>query len=198
MNIPDTIRPETAALLVIDMQNAYFNAGELGEQKERIATACNQLLSAFRSAQQPVLFVRTAHRDDGSTWTLNMQDDKQGYLFDGGEDVDTIDELARESSDIIITKLRDSAFYATILEQILHQLHIDTLVIAGISTQTCVGQTAADAYARNIRVMLAEDAIATHDHAYHEPTLGMLEKEYRQTRATNDTIMKWLQGGVKS
>ena len=40
--------------------------------------------------------------------------------------------------------------------------------------------SAADAYARNIHVILAEDAIASHDMAYHQSTLAMLQQEYRQ------------------
>jgi nicotinamidase-related amidase len=122
-----------------------------------------------------------------------MKDDAKGYLFDTTEDVEFLEVLDKKESDITITKLRDSAFHATILEQVLAEHHVDTVVLAGVSTQTCVGQTAADAYARNLRVVLVDDAIGTHDKTYHQPTLAMLAKEYRQPRMTVTDIMKQLQ-----
>lgn len=192
MKIPDTIRRDTTALIIIDMQRAYFNAGELQTQKTQLAARCNRLISAFRAAHRPVIFVRTAHTRHGETWTLNMHDDEQGYLFDGTDEVQMIEELAVDDTDTVLTKLRDSAFHATILEQVLREQRSDTLVLAGVSTQTCVGQTAADAYARNFRVILAVDAIGTHDSTYHEPTLTMLAQEYRQTRVSGEDIARWI------
>jgi nicotinamidase-related amidase len=186
---------EATALLIIDMQEAYFAAGELQEEKAQLVENCNELISVGRQAERPVIFIRTAHTHTPDTWTLNMRDDEQGYLLDGSDEVQFVEGLDVHKADVCITKLRDSAFHATILEQTLRELHVDTLVIAGVSTQSCIGQTAADAYARNIRVVLAEEAIGTHDHTFHEPTLKILSQEYRQIRASIDDIRKWFGAG---
>jgi nicotinamidase-related amidase len=89
-----------------------------------------------------------------------------------------------------VIKTRDSAFWDTTLEHQLRTLGISRLIIAGVSTHTCVAQTAADAYAANFRVLLAEDVIASHIMDLHEITLEVLEEEYRQRRATNAQIAK--------
>lgn len=192
IHIPRTIRLSTSALVVIDMQEEYFADDVLRQQRTRLVAACNTLIDAFHGAGRPVLFIRTAHTETSDTWTLNMRDDKQGVLFDGTSGVELLHELHRDTSDRVVTKMRDSAFHATIMEQTLRELHIDTLILAGVSTQNCVGQTAAGAYARNLRVVLAEDAIGTHDITYHEPTLAMLAKEYRQVRAQVADIVDWI------
>lgn len=183
-----------SALIIIDMQQAYFAAGELQDARERLIASCNELIDMARRAGRPVIFIRTAHARTPSTWTLNMRDDDQGYLFEGSDDVKLMEGLVSEEGDAHITKLRDSAFHATIFEQMLRELHIDTLILAGVSTHSCIMQTAADAYARNFRVILAEGAIGTHDSTYHESTLKMLSQEYRQVRASPSELRQWLEG----
>lgn len=192
MKIPSRFQPSASALVIIDMQHAYFANGELARDKERLVKHARRLIDIYHAANKPVIFIRTAHTTNGATWTLSMKDDEQGYLFDGSKDVEFIAGISPSKDDITLTKLRDSAFHATILEQILSERHIETIILAGVSTQTCVGQTAADAYARNVRVILAEDAIGTHDVRYHGPTLAMLTQEYRQPRASNEAIETWM------
>ena len=48
------------ALLVIDMQNAYFEAPELAAQQEGLVASCNRLLEAFRAGGHKALMVGTA------------------------------------------------------------------------------------------------------------------------------------------
>ena len=88
-----------------------------------------------------------------------------------------------------VTKTRDSAFFETDLAARLSERDITTIIIAGVSTHSCILMTAADAYARNIQVVLAEDAIASHDESYHQPVLAMMEQEYRQQRLSVDDIV---------
>ena len=73
------------ALLVIDMQNAYFEAPELAAQQEQLVASCNRLLEGFKAGGHKALMVGTEHERDKSTWTLNMLDDDQGFIFRGSE-----------------------------------------------------------------------------------------------------------------
>ena len=185
---------KASALIIIDMQQAYFAAGELQDARERLVARCNELIGEARRVGRTVIFVRTAHARTPDTWTLNMRDDAQGYLFENSDDVQFVEGLDVKEGDVSITKLRDSAFHGTILEQMLRELHAETLILAGVSTQSCILQTAADAYARNFRVILVEEAIGTHDSTYHESTLKMLSQEYRQVRALLSELHQWLAG----
>ena len=53
-------------------------------------------------------------------------------------------------------------------------------MLAGVSTESCVAATAIDAYARDLRVVLVEDATASIDWQLHDQTLERLHEQYRQ------------------
>lgn len=170
----------STGLLIIDMQNAYFANEALAKQKNRLVVACNQLIDKAASSGAPVFVVLTEHDRDIATWTLNMIADKQGYLYTGSDDSQIISGLQHAGS-VTVIKTRDSAFFGTMLANMLHTRGISQLVLAGVSTHTCVAQTAADAYAHNFAVTIATDAVASHQPRWHQTALDMLELEYRQT-----------------
>ena len=57
---------------------------------------------------------------------------------------------------------------------------IDHLVVAGVSTQACVAMTAASAYAHDLSVVLAGEAVASDDAHAHTEAIRWLADEYRQ------------------
>jgi nicotinamidase-related amidase len=81
---------KNCALLIVDLQNAYFNNGQLAEQKQKLVEKCNELIDLCHANNMPVFNVRTEHARARATWTLNMLDDKQGYLFTGDKDLHEI------------------------------------------------------------------------------------------------------------
>lgn len=179
---------QKTALLVIDMQNAYFNNNALADKKDSLIKNVNELIKYFQDTKLPIILVRTEHGRNKSTWTLNMLNDGNGYLFNDDSDVDFLEDLDQENTTQLI-KTRDSAFYGTDLANRLHTLSVEQLVLAGVSTHSCILFSAADAYAANFRAILAVDAIASHDPNYHQTTLQMLAQEYRQKLLTNPEIL---------
>lgn len=177
------------ALLVIDMQNAYFHNDALAQKKALLLKNANELLEAAVAADIAIFNIVTEHKRDRSTWSLNMLDDGQGYLFEGEPDTKLVEGL-EVSRAVQLTKTRDSAFFETNLLDSLKSLDINTVILLGVSTHSCVLYTAADAYARNLKVVLATDAIASHDPEYHDQTLKMLSQEYRQRCLGNSEIIK--------
>lgn len=177
------------ALLIIDMQNAYFNNSALDEHKTELIEACNELVAHAKQQSWPVFTIRTVHKKDKSTWTLNTLDDQSGYLFEDSTDAQIVDGLDTTGTTEVI-KTRDSAFYGTDLLTQLRTRSIDQVILCGVSTHSCVMLTAADAYAANLRVILARDAICSHDPNYHTSTLEMLQQEYRQQSLSNTDILK--------
>ena len=63
-------------------------------------------------------------------------------------------------TDEIILKPRHSAFYGTPLEPLLDDRRIDTLVITGVSAESCVWMTACDAHTRGFRLVVPADTMA--------------------------------------
>jgi nicotinamidase-related amidase len=167
------------ALLIIDMQNAFFEDPGLAGHRERIVAACNELIAAAREAEAPALIVRTEHERDQSTWTLSMLDDRQGFAFRGTAQAEPLAELDTDGLPQLV-KHRDSAFVGTDLLQRLRTWGVEAVLLAGVSTHCCLAQTAADAYAHNLRVAFASEAIGAEAPERAEAMLAILVEEYRQ------------------
>ncbi len=85
-----------------------------------------------------------------------------GHNLEGSPQTEILPELGPEPTDFVIrNKKRLSAFYGTDLEFLLRTHGVDTVVLAGINTNTCVLCTAFDAFNRDLRVIVAEDAVTS-------------------------------------
>ena len=135
---PSLIRPETTALVVIDLQQKLVPAIET---REEVLQNTKQLI---RLAQ--TLDLRT----------LMTTQYRQGL----GETVPEIAELAglEPIDKVCFGCLGDDAFRATLSETILEG---GTLLLAGIEAHICVMQTALGALDEGYRVHVAEDAVGS-------------------------------------
>jgi nicotinamidase-related amidase len=70
----------------------------------------------------------------------------------------------------------------------------DEVVLAGVSTHNCIAQTGADAFAHNIRVTYAKDAMASEDNQDAADMLRILSTSYRQPVQSSDEILARLTG----
>ncbi|WP_235736993.1 cysteine hydrolase family protein [Nocardioides alcanivorans] len=165
-------------LVLVDVQNAFFEAGALAQRRAELASRCNALVRWARDNAVLVVNLRTEHRADRSTWTLSMLEDDQGFAIAGDHDAQPLEELDLAGS-VEVVKTRDDGFFRTNLGALLEQHRVETLVLAGVSTHTCVATTAAHAYATDLHVVLAHDAIASDRPELHEPTIALLQDEFR-------------------
>ncbi|MDI2034915.1 cysteine hydrolase family protein [Paenarthrobacter nitroguajacolicus] len=179
------------AVLVIDMQNAYFEDPALASRQTEIIAACNSLTSAAEEAGAKVLLVGTVHERDKSTWSLNMLEDDQGFIFRGSEQAGFVPGLLTADYPRL-SKTRDSAFFGTDLAMRLRNWGVDTVVLAGVSAHNCIAQTAADAFAHNFKVIYAAEAIGTENAEAAETVLRVFTREYRQNVLPLDEIHQLL------
>jgi nicotinamidase-related amidase len=173
--------------LLVDLQRDFFNVEPLRVVQDSMVERVNELIGKAENAGAPVIVVRTVHDPQGRTWALNMREDGQGVAIDGTDGAELLDGI-KVRQPIEIRKTRDSAFAGTELERILNDLGVDHLVVAGVSTEACVAMTAAEAYARDLHVTLALDAIASADAEAHRQALAWLEQQYRQTALRNEEL----------
>lgn len=179
------------ALVLIDLQEGFFEAPELVAVRQRVLARCNQLATAARAGQVPVFNVRTEHQEDKSTWTLKMLEDQQGYLFEGTRQAAALQGLDVSGS-IEVLKHRDSAFWNTGLPALLAQRRATSMVLAGVCLETCVAATAADAFAANIPVALATDATACSDPDFEQSTLKFMQEQHRQKLMSTQELCQML------
>lgn len=167
------------ALLIIDMQQAYFNDPRLERHKDRLVDAINKLVDEHIENGDLIINIKTVHARDKSTWTLNMLEDNQGFAFEGSDETRTLSGLRLQTA-IEITKTRDSAFHGTDLLRILRDHQVKHLTLAGVSAHNCIFQTASDAYAYDFPVRLVAAAIADEDETLQRQAFDFLKTEYRQ------------------
>ncbi len=167
------------ALVVIDMQNSYFELPGLAEQKDALLPPVNELIRAAQQSGVPVVLVRTEHQPDRSTWTLNMLEDDQGFAFPDTEQAQFLDDLIT-GDHMEVVKTRDSAFHGTDCKAQLDERGITHLLLCGVSTHSCVFQTASDAFAHNFHVAVATDAVTSENPYLAEAMLKFLQEEMRQ------------------
>jgi len=154
------------ALLVIDLQRWYLERGHT-EKLSRVAmliAKTNELIDFFHKQHLPVVQIRIIHKADGSTWNQSMRPPwtgrpTEGTLTEGTWEAEAHPDVHRDDADVVLTKTRGSAFLRTELEDLLRERGVGDVVLAGYSTNRCVGLTAIDAWERDFRVMLAGEAI---------------------------------------
>ncbi len=185
--------PRTA-LVVIDMQNSYFEFPALAEVRDELVSRVNELIAAAHGAGRPVVLVRTEHARDRSTWTLNMCDDDEGFAFPGTEQARFLDGLD-VGGHVEVVKTRDSAFFGTSLADELDRRGVDHLLLCGVSTHSCVAQTAIDGFAENLHVAVAHDAIASDDAALSAALLEFLSDQMRQPIIDQSAALELLRAG---
>lgn len=176
------------ALLLIDLQNAFFENPALERQRATLLKHCQRLIDTANEYDLPVFNICTVHRRDKSTWTLSMLEDDQGFVFEGTTQAQNLAELDLRGSQQII-KHRDSAFFRTVLEQSLRTLGIHSLIIAGVSSQSCIAATAGDAFAANFRVAIAKQAVASEDPHFEKTTLQLLAEQHRQPAVDTESLI---------
>lgn len=166
------IDPKHAALLIMDYQNGIVGMVENGD--ELLAIAGN-LITLFREHGGHVGYVRVGFDDgelDGvpatSGMAANITDERRAIFHADAPATQVHDAIAPQEGDIVVRKVRVGAFGTTDLHEQLQARGVDTLVLAGISTSGVVFSTVPDAYDRDYRVIVLEDAVADPDKELHE------------------------------
>lgn len=185
---------DQTALVVVDMQNSYFESPELAGVRDELLHEVNALIRAAHEAGRPVVLARTEHRRDGSTWTLNMSDDDEGFAFPGTDQARFVDGLAT-GGHVEVTKTRDSAFRGTTLRPELDRLGVGSLLLCGVSSHSCVAQTALDAFDDDIRVAVACDGVSSDNGPLSEALLEYLRDQKRQPLLEREEALELLRSG---
>ena len=181
--------PTRAALLVIDVQQAFDLMEEAGARRNnpdalaRIAA----LLATFRSAGLPVIHIHHRGTRPGSLF----QPDGPGFAVRN--------EARERPGEVVLVKTANSAFIGTDLETRLRRAGHHHLVLCGATTNHCVETTARMAGNLGFDPILARDAAWTFDRtgpdgevfsaeALHATTLANLHGEFARI-AWTDTIL---------
>ena len=83
--------------------------------------------------------------------------------------------LLPDSEDYFVLKPMHSAFYMTPLEVLLQHLQVETLILTGLTSNSCITVTAHDANMRGFDIYIPPDCSCARNAKEHKQALGQLE-----------------------
>lgn len=113
-----------------------------------------------------------------------------------GPGVEVMPSLIKDGDYVIDTKKRYNCFLRTDLEFLLNTLEVDTLLVTGVNTNSCVLATSIDGNNRDFKVIVNEDCVDSIDgKEAHENALQMIRLAFGWVGST-DEIMEALKQNV--
>ena len=195
------------ALICVDNYNAVFGdrSEPVLEGMERFPSSCGlaawnaiqptkRLMAAARAAGIPV--VHTTSIIELPDAVQRAQTTKRSNVGqDRAWDYSHFADLAPLPGEIVINKLRATAFYGTPLTAYLTELGINTVVICGKSTSGCVRATAVDAYNAGYKVAVVEECVFDRNWLSHKVRLFDLNCKYADVMFV-DEVLDYI-GGIE-
>jgi nicotinamidase-related amidase len=185
--------PASAALLIIDMQRDFLEAGGFGAALgndvsllRRAIAPTRRVLAAARAAELFVVHTREGHRADLSDlppaksvrgrFRIGIGDaGPMGRILIRGEaGHDIIPELAPAQGEPVVDKPGKGAFHATDLDAMLKNRGVKQLLVCGVTTEVCVNTTVREANDRGFDCLVLNDCTASYFPEFHEMGLRMI------------------------
>jgi nicotinamidase-related amidase len=157
-------------LLVVDVLDdfAHEHGQELLSSFAKRHTQLVALLSAVRAQQIPVVYAN----DNRGIWDADADRIIRSAVNGPGGTI--VSRVLPRTGERFVIKPRYSAFDHTPLGLILEELDCGRLLLAGMTTEGCVAQTAIAAREHGLKVSVAASACATTDPGKEETALRYL------------------------
>jgi nicotinamidase-related amidase len=166
----ETLDPRRTALVFFDMLKRYDYGPDLAsltpEARPQVE-ACVRLMEAARSAGVPVFYACGDHRPDGRDLATAITDDelargatpREERRGPSPESQEVINELRPQPGDYVIRKHRWSMFFQTELDLSLRARNVDTILLAGGSTEVGIGSSCYQARDLDYNTIVVRDCV---------------------------------------
>lgn len=181
---------DNKAIIIIDMLNDFVTGNLKCERAQHIIPNLKRLIEAARKQNIPVIYGNDAHYPTD----FEVVHRWGKHAIKGTKGAEVIPELKPTEKDYVVEKRTYSGFYETGLEPLLRSLYggegVKTAVLGGLHTNICVRHTAADAFFRGYKLIIAKDGVEAFTQEDHEQGLKYLEYVYNAQLKTVDEIIK--------
>ena len=147
-----------AALLALDVISdfAFPDGPRVHRALQARSAAIRNFLERARSHRVPVIYAN----DNVGAWRSDSAAQIARCIEPAREGARLVRSLLPAEGDSIILKPRHSAFFGTPLVALLDDCKVDTLILLGVSAESCVWMTACDAHTRGLALVVPVDTMA--------------------------------------
>ena len=208
------LQPRKTALIIVDMQ--YFSACRttgMGKQftldgqadaiawrfdriEQKVIPNLQKLLNFFRKNKLKVIYI-TVYSESGDYTDIvpHVRAVSKAY---GGRigniESQILKEIEPVKGETVMNKTTVGAFASTALDSHLRRYGIEHLLISGVATQACPGQTARSGADLGYHVVMVEDACSDFRQEDHEWFLSSFERFFGRVENTENVIAEMSRG----
>jgi nicotinamidase-related amidase len=161
------------AVLLIDVVNHFeFPEGpQILRNALPIAPRLARLKQRARNSNVPVIYVNDNfgqwHSDAGKLLAYCLRPACAGKSF--------VEQVRPMDEDYCILKPMHSAFYQTPLDVLLRHLGVSSVIVAGLTTNSCILCTAHDANMRDLKITVVSDCCAARTRRDHQRAIANIK-----------------------
>jgi maleamate amidohydrolase len=195
----ETYVGDAPAVLAIDLYAMAYEGGPgpIAEVSREYPSACGEyawaaieptkrLLAAARAAGLPIVYTTNETRPHTAPETAPATRRRGAAITP--EAFRIHHEFEPRPDDLIIYKLRASAFFGTALATHLTQLGVRSLIVCGESTSGCVRASVVDAFSHGFHVALAEEACFDRSPISHKVNLFDMHHKYADVMRVDEIV----------
>ncbi len=192
---PRSRRSGRVALLALDLITDFDfpDGAAVRRALSRHAAAIRTLLDTARAHAIPIIYTN----DNLGPWRSDAMELIAHCTQTRRAGAALVRQLCPAVEDEIILKPRHSAFYGTPLEALLDDRRIDTLLLVGMSAESCVWMTACDAHTRGFSLVIPADTMAGASTRALRATLTGLEDALGARVPTHASSLRFSRGKLK-
>jgi len=180
-----------AAVVTIDLHRGHLDPDVAtmplpADQAARVTKANAEFL---RRREVPVVHVVTSYRSAAeiasNPWWAAVADTDASranvlrHQLPGSPGLELMPEVYDADYDLVVdSKKRYDCFVATDLDHVLRSRSLDTVLLTGVNTNSCVLATTVAANARDYAAVVVEDCVDTMDRQVHEAALTVIRQAF--------------------
>jgi ureidoacrylate peracid hydrolase len=199
LSLRDKLDPAHTAVVVVDMQNDFFNP-DTGTMYNgaALAEALPRFLDGARAAGVLMAFVRMINDTAYLSPPVAERLERIGMLGVGcqsgtwGADYwEPIRPNRASPREFEIIKHRYSAFHDTDLSLLLRANGVQTVALTGVGTSGCVESTAREALFHDFYGVMVSDCVADGDQLSHDASLRKYERSFGEVVPSSEILALW-------
>lgn len=198
------IADRPAAVVTIDMHRGHLDPEVAtmplsAAAAARVTEANATLIEGARARNIPVVHVVTSYHDvreiASNPWwervagTNATRKNVLKHQLPESPGLQVMPPLLDTDYDVVIyNKKRYDAFAATELDHVLRSRGVETLLLTGVNTNSCVLATTIAANTRDYLPIVVEECVDTIDPSLHEPALALIRQAFGWTARTQEVL----------